>query len=270
MHRSKLLDCITFFDNNLMFEIRYNILSEFIDYFVICESKFDHKGNPKNQNFIFKDYYDKQKIKYSFVDKPFPKNTNRWENQAIQREELLKQLNFADPDDYIFFSDPDEIINPKILQNFSLNKKYGIFLQNCFNYKFNLFNPYESPWEGTRVARKKNIKSIDDLRQKIKSKNLKYAFYRIDKEKNIELFDEGGWHFNNILTTKEISLKLKTFAHSEFSGPEYSDEQIISKKIENKIDLFNRGHRYKVVNLDNSFPKYLRDNIEKYKKFLLD
>ena len=40
---SKLLDCITFFDNNLMFEIRYNILSEFIDYFVICESKFDHK-----------------------------------------------------------------------------------------------------------------------------------------------------------------------------------------------------------------------------------
>ena len=55
----------------------------------------------------------------------------------------------------IFFSDPDEIINPKILQNFSLNKKYGIFLQNCFNYKFNLFNPYESPWEGTRVARKK-------------------------------------------------------------------------------------------------------------------
>ena len=56
MHRSKLLDCITFFDNNLMFEIRYNILSEFIDYFVVCESKFDHKGNPKNQNFIFKDY----------------------------------------------------------------------------------------------------------------------------------------------------------------------------------------------------------------------
>ena len=108
------------------------------------------------------------------------------------------------------------------------------------------------------------------MRQKIKSKNLKYPFYRIDKEKNIELFEEGGWHFNNILTAKEISLKLKTFAHKEFSGSEYSDEQVISKKIQNKIDLFNRGHQYKVVNFDNSFPKYLRDNIEKYKKFLLD
>ena len=86
---------------------------------------------------------------------------------------------------------------------------------------------------------------------------------------DIELFEEGGWHFNNILTAKEISLKLRTFAHIEFSGSEYSDEQIIAKKIEDKIDLFNRGHRYKIVNFDNSFPKYLRDNIEKYKKFLL-
>ena len=53
MNRSKLLDCITFFDNNLMFEIRYNVLFELIDYFVVCESKFDHKGNPKKKKFYF-------------------------------------------------------------------------------------------------------------------------------------------------------------------------------------------------------------------------
>ena len=269
MYKSKIIDCITFFDNNFMFDVRYNILKEFVDYFVICESLYDHKGNPKKKNFIWKDEYQKDKIKYFLLEKPFPKNSNPWNNQAIQREELLKQLIFASQDDYIFFSDPDEIVNPKILQNFNLKKKYGIFLQNCFNYKFNLFNPHESPWEGTRVVKKKNIKSIDYLRQKIKSKNLKYKFFRIDKEKNIELFNDGGWHFNNILTPKEISIKLRTFAHNEFSGPEYSDEQIISKKIENKIDLFDRGHQYKVVNFDNSFPKYLRDNIEKYKKFLI-
>ena len=55
--------------------------------------------------------------------------------------------------------------------NFELKYKYGIFLQDCFNYKFNLFNKYESPWEGTRVAKKKNLKTINFLRQKIKSKN---------------------------------------------------------------------------------------------------
>ena len=141
-------------------------------------------------------------------------------------------------------------------------------MQDFFNYKFNLFNPFESPWEGTRVAKKKHIKSIDYLRQKIKSKNLNYKFFRLDKEKNIELFENGGWHFNNILTPKEISLKLRTFAHSEFSEKKFSDEEIIQNKIDKKIDLFNRGHNYKVVDLNKKFPKYLLENIDEYKDWI--
>ena len=145
MNRSKIFDCITFFDNNFMFEIRYNILSQYVDYFVICESKFDHRGNKKEKNFIWKENFDKKKIKYLLIDSPFPTNTNIWENQAIQREELLNFINFAGQEDYIFFSDPDEIVRPELLENFKLDKKYGIFMQDCFNYKFNLFNPQESP-----------------------------------------------------------------------------------------------------------------------------
>ena len=103
MLKNKIFDCITFFDNNFMFEIRYNILSKYVDYFIICESKFDHRGNEKKSNFIWKDNYNKEKIKYYLIEKPFPNNTNIWENQAIQREELLKFLDFASPDDYIFF-----------------------------------------------------------------------------------------------------------------------------------------------------------------------
>ena len=268
MHKNKILDCVTFFDNNFMFEIRYNILSDFVDYFVICESKYDHKGNIKKKNFILKDNYDPKKIKYVFLEEKFPKNTDRWKNQAIQREHLLKATSFADDEDYIFFSDPDEIVRPDLLKNFKLNKKYGIFMQDFFNYKFNLFNPHESPWEGTRVAQKKNINSINFLRQKIKSKNLNYSFFRFDKEKSIELFHNGGWHFNNILTPGEISLKLKTFAHSEFSKEEFYNKEVIKKKINDKIDLFDRGHQYRVINFDQKFPKYLLENKKKFEKFL--
>ena len=166
---TKIFDCITFFDNNYMFDLRYNILNKYVDYFVVCESIFDHRGNPKNKKFIFKSEYDQDKIKYFLMEKPFPKNNNIWKNQALQREYLLACLNFAGPEDYIFFSDPDEIPKPEILKNFELKKKYGIFLQKCFNYKFNLYNKYESPWEGSRVC-KKNLNSIDFMRQKIKSK----------------------------------------------------------------------------------------------------
>ena len=176
----KIYDCFIFFNENLLTEIRFNILDKYVDYFVICESRFDHKGDEKGKKFIFKKEYDPNKIKYLYFDKPFPKKTNRWENQAIQRDYILKNLNFADPEDYIFFSDPDEIINPEILKNFELKKKYGIFFQKCFNFKFNLFNPYETPWEGTRVCKSKNLKSIDFMRQKVRSKNLDYNFFYDD------------------------------------------------------------------------------------------
>ena len=142
-------------------------------------------------------------------------------------------------------------------------------MQKCFNYKFNLFNSYESPWEGSRVSKKKNLKSINFMRQKIKSKNLNYNFLRIDKETNIQIFNDGGWHFNNILDPQEISLKLKTFAHSEFSSVEFSSPNVIKEKIEKKIDLFNRGHNYKEIEINETFPKYFLNNLEKYKKFII-
>jgi len=264
----KKIDCITFFSENLMFEFRYNVLKNFVDYFVVCESIFDHKGNKKKLNFNFKNYYDKNKIKYFVLENSIKKENDPWKNQAIQREYLLSQLSFTDDEDYIFFSDPDEIPNPDILYNFDLNKKYGIFMQRCFNYKFNLFNSYESPWEGSRVSKKKNLKSIDFMRQKIKLKNLNYNFLRFDKEKSIQIFDNAGWHFNNILTSKEISLKLKTFAHTEFAQEKFSSINIIEEKLKKKIDLFERGHRYEIVKLDDSFPDYLLKNINKFKDFI--
>jgi beta-1,4-mannosyl-glycoprotein beta-1,4-N-acetylglucosaminyltransferase len=267
--KSKIFDCITFFDNNFMFNLRYNILKDYVDYFIICESKYDHRGNSKKINFIKKNEYDYKKIKHVILKKKFPKNSSLWENQAIQREFLLNSINIAKPNDYIFFSDPDEIPNPKILKNFRLKEKYGIFMQKCFNYKFNLFNKYESPWEGTRVSKKKNLKSIDYMRQKVRSKNLSYNFLRIDKEKSIKIFQNSGWHFNNILSPGEISLKLKTFAHSEFSIKKFSSSDIIKNKIENMTDLFGRGHQYQKVKIDKSYPDYLKKNLSKFKKFII-
>ena len=270
MDSSKLIDCITFFDNTSMFDLRFNILKDHVDLFVICESEYDHRNNKKKLNFKL-DFLKNKKVKYFVLNKPFPNELDIWKNQAIQREFMLENLkNVANEEDYIFFSDPDEIPNPKLLINFELKKKYGIFFQKCFNFKFNLFNPYETPWEGTRVCKLKNLKSIDFMRQKIKSKNLNYSFLRLDKEKSIETIKNGGWHFNNILSPEAISLKLKTFAHSEFSGKRYSDAEIIKSKIEKRVDLFERGHQYEQVKLDNTFPEYLITNYDRYKNYILE
>ena len=88
-------------------------------------------------------------------------------------------------------------------------------------------------------------------------------------KKNIELFQDAGWHFNNVMSPELISLKLRTFAHSEFSEKKFSDTSIIKSKIEKKVDLFERGHKYNKIILDQTFPEYLIQNQEKYKAYIL-
>ena len=114
-----------------------------------------------------------------------------------------------------------------------------------------------------KSCQKKNLKSIDYMRQKVKKKNLNYNFLRIDKEKDIEIFDNAGWHFNNIMEAEKISMKLKSFAHEEYAKDEYSSIKNIENKIEKGIDLFGRGHVYKKVILDESYPNtYIFGDVE--------
>ena len=267
--KNKIIDCVTFFNENFIFNLRYNILKEYVDHFIVCESKYDHKGRKKELNFKPGKNLSASKIHYIVLKEPFPEKNNPWQNQALQREYMLSNINFANDEDYIFFSDPDEIPKPETLNNFNLKKKYGIFMQKCFNFKFNLFNSFESPWEGKRVAKKKNLKSIDYMRQKIKKKNLSYNFLRFDKEKNIEIFDNAGWHFNNIMNAEKISLKLRSFAHEEYAKDEYSSIETVNEKIKKGIDLFGRDHTYEKVELDESFPKFLIDNLEEFREFII-
>ena len=113
-----------------MFDLRYKVLEKFVDQFIVCESKYDHKGKEKKLNFEIQ-RYSKKKINYIVLEKEFPVTNNAWQNQAFQRDYMLKELNYLDENDYIFFSDPDEIIEPKFLQDFNLKKNMEFFYRNA-------------------------------------------------------------------------------------------------------------------------------------------
>ncbi len=266
---NKIYDCITFFDEGFQANLRFNILNNYVEQFVVCESKFDHKGHYKGVNFNIENYKEfKNKITHLVINEQFPDTSNPWKTQAFQREFIFSGLDKAKPEDYIMFSDPDEIPRPEILANLKLIKKFGIFLQKMFCYKMNIYNPHESPWEGSRICLKKDLKSIDFLRQKILKKNIRYPFWRIDKEKNIQLIDNGGWHFNYLLEPEKISKKLKTFAHTEYNRNEFTNIDVIKENIHEKKDLFKRGHKYYKVQLDNTFPNYILDNQSKFNQWI--
>ena len=267
--RNKIIDCITFFQENRHFDLRFNILKDVVDKFLVCESVYDHRGNKKVINFNHEKYKNNNQIKHVVYKKEFPKNNNPWRNQAIQREFILENLNSVDQNDYIMFSDPDEIPNPKLLKDLKLKKKFGIFFQKIFSYKLNLFNPHESPWEGTRVCRKKDLKSVDWLRQKVVAKNLRYPFWRIDKEKNIQILNDGGWHFSYLLKPEEISKKFRSLAETSWDNDKFSNLEIIKEKINKKIDLFGRGHIYHKIEIGNDYPDYILKNKDELEEWII-
>jgi len=266
---SKIFDCITFFDENFLVNSRFEILNDVVDYFVICESKYDHKGNKKKINFNLINQSFKKKVRHIVIEENFPNLQDRWNSESFQREKLINGIYDATENDYIMFSDSDEIPNPKILQNFYLDQKYAIFMQKIYVYKLNIFNHHETPWEGTRICRKKNLKSFTHLRKKILSGNLKKPFWKVRTEKNIKIIENGGWHFNNLYKPEIISKKLQVSPHTEFSLSKYSDIEVIKKKITNLEDLYDRGHKYKKIQIDRTFPDYFYSNIKNFKNYIL-
>ena len=47
----KIIDCTTYYSEDLMHDVRFNILNEHVDKFIITESKFSHSGEKKTVEF---------------------------------------------------------------------------------------------------------------------------------------------------------------------------------------------------------------------------
>ena len=290
----KIIDCTTYYNEDLMLEVRFNILNKYVDKFIVVESKYSHSGNKKKLNFNINKFPDfKKKIIYKVVEEE-PKNIIYKENNNVlkeeeidkrsnsikrikhQRDSMMECLNFAEDDDYIFYSDNDEIPNLENF-NFESNKnKILIFKQKLFYYKFNLFfNRID--WFGTKACKKKDLISLSWLRD-IKSK--KYAFYRFDtifsktKYRNVKIINDGGWHFSQVKTPRDIETKLLNGEqHAEFkqTGRDLNYiKDLVKRKIidyDHKADSKNYKYskEFKLSNVSiDTLPTFLRQNVNKY------
>tara|TARA_B110000881_G_C18442949_1_gene446941 strand:- start:34 stop:903 length:870 start_codon:yes stop_codon:yes gene_type:complete len=267
-----------YFDEELVLEVRLNTLNKFVDYFVIVESKFTHKGDLRDLKFNHKKFEKfKDKIIY-LIHEEKPKEieiiksedsedekSRKYVFNAIHRENsqrnyIQKGLVHAKENDLILISDVDEI--PNLLDtNFDIiDEKIILFKQNMFYYKFNLYLP-NLIWIGTKGCKKKDLINPQWLRN---IKDRKYAFYRIDtifsknKYRSIKYINTGGWHFTNIKTAKEIEYKLKSYLHHrEFEANPLTVNQI-NEIIKNKKAIYN-------LNVDKSLNKF--ENGNKLEKF---
>ena len=287
----KIFDCTTYYSEDLMLDIRFNILNKFVDKFIIVESKYSHSGEKKKLNFDINNFSKfKDKIEYLIIeDEPEGIIKNKKNNSSIKRLNSLLRieqsynfisnaLNDISDDDLICLSDNDEIPNFDAINFRDSKKDIYIFKQLFFYYKFNLF--YDLiPWFGSKACKKKKLVSLSWLRN---LKNKKYPWWRIDtyfsktKQRSIQIVNNGGWHFTNVKTAEDIHKKLLNFGHHneyEISGLTAKDIQYcIDNKIVNydhfadKIttNKYNAKYKLKLAN-DEMLPKYLIENKNNYK-----
>ena len=130
MHKNKIYDCVTFFDENLLVNSRFEILKDVVDYFVVCESNYDHKGIKKNINFKLKNKNFENKVRHIVIDQNFPNLNDGWEIESYQREKIINGLYDAKDEDFILYSDSDEIPNPNLLKNITLHKSMEFLCKN--------------------------------------------------------------------------------------------------------------------------------------------
>ena len=291
----KIFDCTTFYNEKMMMDVRFNILNEYVSKFIVVESLYSHSGKKKKLNFDINDYPKfKDKINYIIIDKE-PDNIDK-ENKSSEKkiskrmnsikrieqsyEYMSKGLGEINDDDLVMISDNDEIPNLESVDINKINNNFLVFEQLFFYYKFNLL--YDKLlWPGTKACKKKNLKNFSSLKN-LKTK--KYPFWRIDtlfsevKKINLKIIENGGWHFTNIKSPKDLFEKLSNFGHhDEFELSKITIENL-QAKIDNREVFYDHfadksskskwDNNYKLKKIDNNLlPIYLNENKEKFKKW---
>ena len=294
----KIFDCFMFFDEEMLLDFRLNYLNDYVDKFVIVESKYTHSG--KKRDLIFDtDKFKKFKNKISYIvvdqepkeiaevldeDNEDTKNSkyilNAAKRENYQRNFIQQGLKGSEPNDIILVSDLDEIPNLEENDLRNIKNKIILFKQKLFYYKFNLkLNSFE--WFGTKACRKSDLLSPQWLRN-IKDK--KYPFWRLDslfsktKYQNIYFIENGGWHFSYMKTAKNIEKKLTSYLHHREYDLEPIGEDKIQKMIKNKKPVYNlkadmkkskfQGGQDLIITQKDELPSYIKKNLNKYKQWL--
>ena len=294
----KIYDCITYMNEDIVLDLRLNYLNNYVDKFIIVESRYFHNGKKKKLYFDIKKFSKfKKKIVYLVLDhepkdiEPInsfdsaeTKNSkhilNGMKRDFYQRNYIMNGLKESNDNDIILISDIDEIPKMDSLDIKSINNELIFFNQKMFYYKFNLCSKTIN-WFGTRACKKRNLLNPQWLRN-IKSRS--YPLWRLDlffsknKYTNIKIINNGGWHFSYINSPQEIENKLKNYAHyREYEldplGVEKIQERIINKTTvynlaaDMKTSKFTSGQKLERVSTE-ILPDYLKNNKDKYKNWL--
>lgn len=283
MGNPKIYDCITINNEMDLLEIRLRELYNIVDYFVIVESGRKFNGEKKPIYFEankarFKQW--EKKIIHLIVNPPklnildkitiwlerkqfFTVNkiaTNtplgKWKLDYWHKNQIALGLKDAKDGDIIIFSDADEIIPKKTINEIigllNKNPNQVIVVENK-NYYYYLNGKTNIDTQGNRAFKYKILREkFNNQPQRIR-KN--YGLSYLLKGDNIpRKIIKGGWHFSYLGGVEKIKEKIPSIAHSEYDNKKYYDKKNIQESLAKGKDLFGRNIHIKYIKIPKDFP----------------
>lgn len=249
----RVFDTFIFHNELDLLEMRLETLWDTVDRFVIVEGALTHSGQPKPLYFEeslnrFERFL--PKITHIIVD-DYPEANgsiydNAWMRERWQRDAIMRGLTECNDDDIIILGDADEIANPEAIKNYRVEQGLCRLKQRLFYYYLN--NENREGWDWLKIAPYKIVKELSP------------CGVRYPPAGDTPLIENGGWHFSFIAPPEGIAAKIRAFAHVEYDKPEFTDVEKIAECVANGDDVFNRGTKYEVVPIDETFPEYVREH----------
>lgn len=274
-------DCFQFFNELDMLKIRLHVMAPIVDKFVISEATETFSGMKKplyyeENKALFKAFEDK--IIHVVVDDTPQGDTH--ERDTFQKNAVGRGLSGCRDEDIIIFSDLDEIPNPEKVKEIiqKIHKNENGAQDKVFHLAQRLFYCYLNMEEisGNLLAycgefagaeRKKWLGSKVCSYKVARSMPLGELRWPKCKEFGVRV-DEGGWHFGYMGGSgekdvkKRVAQKVRSAAHQEYNNRAVLSE--VGDKIRDGEDIFGREATFVQVEIDESFPEYLRSHKGEY------
>lgn len=291
----KIYDCFTFFNELELLELRLESLYDVVDCFVIVEADKTHANVPKPFNFYehkdrFKKYF--PKINYIMDTSVVPyKGVGDWSIENNQRDNIMKGLTDAEPDDLIMISDADEFPDPEIIKTiresfsdenkridlvafydttpftknvlvpFHCGIKISSFLDlspisfhlRSYIYYFNWKS--DLPCEGTSLCKFKHLQSPQALRR---------------VRKGLPRVVDGGWHFSYMGGVDRITEKMQAAVEDVerfHENKKYLDKKFVEDAMANGKYFHETATFYSCDVSEIKLPA-LKDFLKKYPHFV--
>lgn len=244
-------DCFLFFNELDILTIRLHEMAPHVDQFVLVESVETFRGNPKPLYYLenkerYKEF--ENKIIHVILDER-TNHVSPWDRETFQRNQIMRGLKSAKPDDTIFISDLDEIVRrEKILDIVKEIRQdsIGKCEQTMYSFHFNILCPHPWPW-GTVVMGYNWLKNKTPQQAR-----------EISKASASHLFDQAGWHFSWMGGIKINVEKLEAFSHAELDLPKNKTAAAMKRGL--------GLHEWQPVEINRSFPHYVVDHLDYFRE----